>query len=1170
MRNLLIAFSLLFLIIIESSNAESFQKNSYIISMGEQPQTYANALGAYGLVYDLVIRDEIPVYWIIKNGKVLFGEDFNTTVYDPNGGVKIRSYSAGSFVIPAVYVNTAALSDITYWQGQGVVVDKAAVDFDAPAYNYITSFPNAILDSANANLVVDMFYQYTHNSAETQGIPSTYYSTGTPNQITSCSDVYALPHADPQNWTTAEINTYKSFITNAKGFLWQGCHSVGAVEAHPNTGVANYLNLNILTTNGQIAWQDDPDYVFTNENTPDFKHETTAGSNPIMQIASKVSDTTPKAAQEDGSQRIYIPRLDSTWRSTTTVAVWDPDNVNLGLNGGNPNKAALIAFGRAYGDSTKGVVVQQASHTDRTGTESQNVSAARFYGNLLLLSSIEKRPDITIGSSAELHYGTTYDMNATAIGGTPPYTFSWSMQCSGTNNPGIFTPATQTDVNISQVTFVPNNVSFGGCILRVNVTDSCNRKNLATKIVGLSGYNPPLGFANITHAGENFSSSGGLDLLNTKDYVNSLYTQVSGQPFDITYVSLDADKETPVAQKGNIILELINPDGVTELDPSSCKNATPYTDLTSQLSLDSTTNSHLNGNSAFKYINNISYPTALKSAAFRASFYDIVSASGTYNGYGIPSDKTATDMQNGFPSCTSSCATINNWGCYKCIAMTYGNSYCSRDNFSIRPAAYTLDLNGTLPYVGGRAYQLDINATDVNDSADIGYTALIDKGTIPTDLNIPTGCSLATSTTYPFSNDLNITNGIATPLTYSYQNVGDVNITIQDTNWTAVDQGKDYNASVSYDDCIADSFSNTVDANGKVGCNVGVIKNIVFTPLTFRNSLTIENNLPTESFTYIANQNDSYGAKLKFAYTAILDDTTPATNDDNPIATNYIAQCFAKDINSTVSLINDKSLTWSSTQNRIWMYDSNTSSYKDTNTTSFLSSSNLFLPGTPGKAEPSILFNFDRNISISENPFNISSNDFNLSIVEYNVANPVSANDFNRTSESNATFVYGRVHAAKQRYEDPATGPVTHNTNIYYEIFCFGSDCNTSVLPSLNHIDDIRWYQNSAHTTSNDGNVSSVNEKGTLNKIASSGLNNSTNKTTVQLKYDGTLGYPYVSTMEINASSWLIHNRDDANATTNPFQVEFNKAATDWVGKHETNATTNTTGAVKTNRRTMW
>jgi len=95
---------------------------------------------------------------------------------------------------------------------------------------------------------------------------------------------------------------------------------------------------------------------------------------------------------------IYIPRVDSAWRDTTTVAVWDPDNVNLGLNGGNPNKAALIAFGRAYGDATKGVVVQQASHTDRTGTESQNVSAARFYGNLLNLISHIRRMSMRVMS----------------------------------------------------------------------------------------------------------------------------------------------------------------------------------------------------------------------------------------------------------------------------------------------------------------------------------------------------------------------------------------------------------------------------------------------------------------------------------------------------------------------------------------------------------------------------------------------------------------------------------------------------------------------------------------------------------------------------------------------------------------------------------------------------
>lgn len=1148
---------------VQKLSAEAFQRNSYIISMGEIPQTYNNGLKPYGLLFDLVIKDEIPVYWIIKPGKQLYAEDFNTTVQDINGNIKIKSYSAGSFVIPAVYVNATVLNDIAYWQNLGVVVDKAKVDFDAPAFNYISSFPNAIIDQQNVKLVTNMFYNYTHDG--THGIPSTYYTTGTPNNITSCSDVYALPHADPQKWDQATIDVYKSFINNAKGFLWQGCHSVGAVEGHPNPGVANYLNLNILTTNGQIAFKKDPDYAFNNKNSPPFLLEMTAGDNPIMQIAATVG-----SAQTDGSQRVYIPRPDSAWRSTTTVAVWDDDNVNLSLNGNNPNKAAIIAFGRAYGDPTKGVVVQQASHTNRKGSESDNVSAARFYGNLLLQASIEKRPSITIGASSSLSYGLSYDMNASFVGGTPPYDVNWSMSCNGITDPGTFDFPNQNDVNFSQVVFTPNNYSFNGCILRVKVTDSCNRKNIETKIMAVSGYNPPLGYANITHANENFSTTGGLDVLDTKNPVNSLYTQISGQPFDITYVSLDSDKQTPTTIKGNIILELINPDGVTELDPSSCTKATAYADLTDQIALDAVTNAHFPGGGANTLsITGISYPHALKDAAFRVRYYPILAQTGDQYTYGIPNSEIS-NIQTAYPMCSASCgAIITDWSCYKCIAVEYGDAHCSRDNFSIRPAAFSLDLNESAPLIGGRKYTLDINASPYSGTAaDTGYTETINQTAdknVSTELVVPAGCSL-TSTTTVMSNDLNFTSGIGTSTQYFYNNVGNVKISANDANWTLVDIGKDDNGTI-YSDCIEDSATNTPDANGKIGCNINGFKIFSFVPLAFRNELYIQDK-HTGKFTYIANQNSNHGAKLTFFYTAVIDDNTPNNIWDNNIATNYIGNCFAKDTNSTITLINNKTLGWSDTQTRIWMYDTNSTTYQNTLPISFTNSASLFLASTPGKSSPVILVNFDRNASKMDNPFQLSKNDFNVTIAELNTSTPVSGSDFNRTNNASTTFIYARTHASRQRYEGN-----TGSANIYVEEFCYGNDCNATLLNSFSshrkRIDDIRWFVNEEHNSSLDGTPGTVTEYNGLTKVTAGAVNITPNPNTVSLTYHGTT-FPYKTTMENNASAWLIYNKDNATATKNQFSVEFEKAGTAWSGEHETTTTTETKSAIRTNRRTMW
>ena len=72
------------------------------------------------------------------------------------------------------------------------------------------------------------------------------------------------------------------------------------------------------------------------------------------------------------------------------------------------------------------------------------------------------------------------------------------------------------------------------------------------------------------------------------------------------------------------------------------------------------------------------------------------------------------------------------------------------------------------------------------------------------------------------------------------------------------------------------------------------------------------------------------------------------------------------------------------------------------------------------------------------------------------------------------------------------------------------------------------------------------------------------------LVYNASKGYPYKTTMENNASRWLIYNKYDANDTRNEFEVEFDKRGSSWAGKNETNTTTGANATVKTNRRSMW
>jgi len=131
--------------------------------------------------------------------------------------------------------------------------------------------------------------------------------------------------------------------------------------------------------------------------------------------------------------------------------------------------------------------------------------------------------------------------------------------------------------------------------------------------------------------------------------------------------------------------------------------------------------------------------------------------------------------------------------------------------------------------------------------------------------------------------------------------------------------------------------------------------------------------------------------------------------------------------------------------------------------------------------------------------------------------------------------------------------------------------CDKTLLPngvSSKRTDDIRWFINYQHAVSLSGDAGSVTEK-ELSSVTSTPPTMA-NPSQVVLTYDGSYDYPYGTTMENNASSWLIYNPDDPTATRNKFSVKFNKTSTGWSGAHETNVTTKDPSTVTTNRRTRW
>src|SRR6478736_6459835 len=93
-------------------NAETIPTGSFIINMGVTPQTIGNGLKPYGLIYDLVKNDGVPIKWVINPGKVKDGIDFSHNGID---------YRGGTFIIPAPYRTSAVNAKITTYQGMGVI-----------------------------------------------------------------------------------------------------------------------------------------------------------------------------------------------------------------------------------------------------------------------------------------------------------------------------------------------------------------------------------------------------------------------------------------------------------------------------------------------------------------------------------------------------------------------------------------------------------------------------------------------------------------------------------------------------------------------------------------------------------------------------------------------------------------------------------------------------------------------------------------------------------------------------------------------------------------------------------------------------------------------------------------------------------------------------------------
>ncbi len=494
--------------------------------------------------------------------------------------------------------------------------------------------------------------------------------------------------------------------------------------------------------------------------------------------------------------------------------------------------------------------------------------------------------------------------------------------------------------------------------------------------------------------------------------------------------------------------------------------------------------------------------------------------------------------------------------CLECIYGTNVAYMCSTDNFAIRPDTYTTTITGSSPLVAGQEFDLTTVATGFNNTALTGYSgiAAVEPQTQIDTCAVPDG-NLTNSSANSFNSivfngvDTNVSNDI------KFGDIGVFDINITDSTWTAVDSTK------NPIECIDSDDTNIADTSGKIGCLIKTVISPTVIPDHFDVNGTLING--SNGFTYLNNFDNN--ASLDQNISAFLNGVVTAKAFDiNTTTQNYSSECYAKNGGSVISFnLTAPALTGDLTQH-LWYDDINNSIIGSAAIGNTITPSHPPARFSNGVGNLNYRLNFDRNIIAPVNPFL-------MSIPQMDVTDTDNVTGSNAIDD-NATFVYGRTHASRQRYQGPAG-----TANIYFESFCFGGGCDKTILngfsPNMQRTDDVRWYVNEVHAVSDDGSVGTISEKATTVRVTATPAVTNINpiRQTTTLTYDPTnSGYPYKTTMQNEASPWLIYNESDPNANTNEFQVEFHNQG-DWTGDNVTETTTNTpTDKATTNRRIMW
>jgi len=501
---------------------------SYVVDMGQEPQTTENGLKPYGLIYDLILNHHVPVWWVIDPGKV------------DGGAPDFGDFASGPFVVPGDFIDGPIETAIEVWEGAGVVGEDTAEDIEGvPVYEVLTSCPVAVLDDDRPEIVADYF-----DNAE---IPISHYRIEMAEDLTACDDFFALPEPHP-DW-----NHHSVILTrvNEGMYLWASSHSPSEMEILDDPGDPDSdPDMNFLSVAALVDKDDHADA------DPPFTYDDTTWPHPIMQFVPPLDQAT-----DNGSERIYLP-FEGGWRPSTVVSVYDPSHPDI--PGLSPGPAAAVAWGRGFGDPGAGLVMYEGGKELDQDPNPENVAAQRAFLNFVLLAGIDSRLEIEATIPAWIGSGETVSLSAVVSGGDASYGYEWSSDCGGDF----------ADPNAASTQYTaPVPTSDTPCSITLVVTDGCARESFfgQSVVIVVNADSDGDGIPNVQEGGGTVDTDGdGLpddhDVDSDGDgIVDNVEAQIEGAYVPPTGIDSDGDglDDAYDPDSGGTPIELADTDGDT-------------------------------------------------------------------------------------------------------------------------------------------------------------------------------------------------------------------------------------------------------------------------------------------------------------------------------------------------------------------------------------------------------------------------------------------------------------------------------------------------------------------------------------------------------------------------------------------------------------------------------